>query len=639
MVITCDCQKCSECASAYVEKTLPRDEQRAIEDHLHDCESCRETLRCFREVHGMLSYAQAEEKSGAEAVAVAVAVAEPRNFLRSLGAAPWWVVSATLHVLVIALASLVTMAIELPANDDKVVMVTELQPRSALKTEVEKPKTELRDVLEHKAVEATDKNSTDPSDIVIPPDILAKAELGDHFETINPDLPDTHSALGNPDSRSFHSVEGDTQAAGGGGMGGLSDDDLIGVGGAASKGSGGGFGGGDGSGIGVGTGAGTGSFGSRSGSGRRLMVKRNGGSAATETAVDKALEWLAYHQEPDGHWDTVKYGVDPNTHQSDIGCTGLALLAFLGAGHSEKVGKYKENVQRAVNFLIVNQAANGQFRCNTDSGSSRFYGHGTAAMAMAEAAGMSRKAETKAAAQKGIDFVSLAQIKRDAEGYDREGWDYGMPGGDSDTSVTSWMCLACKSAKIAGLHVDPLCFEGTLRWLDATQAADPYKLGCWYRGTIAQAKAQNQRDNPLLLANNPPSGAHALLAASGLMRMYMGLSKDDPRIQTTGEFLLKMLPQWKPNPTPNAFASGQMCFYHLYYGTLCMFQIGGDGWKQWNKALKETLIPNQCKAGDDDGSWDPSVDWLSQYGGRVYSTAMGALSLEVYYRYLRLQDK
>jgi hypothetical protein len=260
------------------------------------------------------------------------------------------------------------------------------------------------------------------------------------------------------------------------------------------------------------------------------------------------------------------------------------------------------------------------------------YGHGTAAMAMAEAAGMGRVAETKVAAQKGIDFVSKAQIKTDAEGYDREGWDYGVPGAESDTSVTSWMCLSCKSAKIAGLHVDPLCFEGTLRWLDATQPTDPYKLGCWYRGTVALAKAANLQTNPQLVANNPPSGPHALLAASALMRMYMGLSRDDPRIQTTAEMLVKKLPEWK--------AGGQTCFYHLYYGTLCMFQVGGDGWKQWNTALKSTLIPNQCKAGgDDDGSWDPNVDWLSAYGGRVYTTAMGALCLEVYYRYLKIQDK
>src|ERR1041385_1714359 len=104
MVITCDCQKFSECASAYVEKTLPGDEARAIEEHLHECESCRETLRCFREVLGMLSYAQAEENGSLEKVEVAQP--ERKGLLSSLGAAPWWGVSMALHVLLIALASL-----------------------------------------------------------------------------------------------------------------------------------------------------------------------------------------------------------------------------------------------------------------------------------------------------------------------------------------------------------------------------------------------------------------------------------------------------------------------------------------------------------------------------------------------------
>ena len=35
------------------------------------------------------------------------------------------------------------------------------------------------------------------------------------------------------------------------------------------------------------------------------------------------------------------------------------------------------------------------------------------------------------------------------------------------------------------------------------------------------------------------------------------------------------------------------------------------------------------------GSWDPDTVW-GGYGGRVYTTAMAALCLEVYYRYLPL---
>src|SRR5208283_3009709 len=97
--------------------------------------------------------------------------------------------------------------------------------------------------------------------------------LGDHWETINPDRPDTHSAFGNPDSHFFYSVKGNDEPEGGGGQNGVGSLEDV----------------------------------NRNGGGRRLMVKKHGGSVATENAVDLALQWLAYHQELDGHWNSEKY--------------------------------------------------------------------------------------------------------------------------------------------------------------------------------------------------------------------------------------------------------------------------------------------------------------------------------------------
>jgi hypothetical protein len=34
--------------------------------------------------------------------------------------------------------------------------------------------------------------------------------------------------------------------------------------------------------------------------------------------------------------------------------------------------------------------------------------------------------------------------------------------------------------------------------------------------------------------------------------------------------------------------------YFWYYGTLAMFRVGGDAWKRWNVAMKETLPPAQA---------------------------------------------
>jgi hypothetical protein len=78
---------------------------------------------------------------------------------------------------------------------------------------------------------------------------------------------------------------------------------------------------------------------------------------------------------------------------------------------------------------------------------------------------------------------------------------------------------------------------------------------------------------------------------------------------------------------------GQENHYYWYYGTLAMFQMQGAEWQQWNTALKEQLLSSQKLHGPLAGSWDPDRQW-GQYGGRVFSTALATLCLEVYYRYL-----
>jgi hypothetical protein len=75
--------------------------------------------------------------------------------------------------------------------------------------------------------------------------------------------------------------------------------------------------------------------------------------------------------------------------------------------------------------------------------------------------------------------------------------------------------------------------------------------------------------------------------------------------------------------------------YYWYYGSYAMFQLGGTHWKKWEAALKAAIIDNQEKGGDESGSWDPIGPW-GFAGGRVYSTALMALCIEVYFRYGRV---
>jgi hypothetical protein len=78
--------------------------------------------------------------------------------------------------------------------------------------------------------------------------------------------------------------------------------------------------------------------------------------------------------------------------------------------------------------------------------------------------------------------------------------------------------------------------------------------------------------------------------------------------------------------------------YYWYYATQVMHHHAGDEWGTWNRAVRKILVQSQCKAAGScaNGSWDPEKDPWGRHGGRMMTTALGALTLEIYYRYLPL---
>ena len=92
---------------------------------------------------------------------------------------------------------------------------------------------------------------------------------------------------------------------------------------------------------------------------------------------------------------------------------------------------------------------------------------------------------------------------------------------------------------------------------------------------------------------------------------------------------MQKLPGWDTE-------DGSIDMHYWHFGTLGMFQVGGSRWRKWDKAMKRTAVLNQFPKGSGarTGSWDP----LGRGGterGRVGSTALMVLTLEVYYRYDR----
>ncbi|HYF49793.1 MAG TPA: zf-HC2 domain-containing protein [Planctomycetota bacterium] len=651
------CEQAVESIRFHMEGELGAEETQVLQQHLNGCANCRKEFATRKQVLGLLgkTYGQrrispefdknanqrlkvAMTDTGKQAIAESVrddeeamlaAVGdkdfgdEKRPIAGMLASAPWWLVSVTLHGLVIMLAGLISMAIELPKGDEPMITVTELSARPPIEQITKKPENADNALHSKHETPPTDPTSKEMSHVIVPPELLAQAELGDHFETINPDRPDTQSAFGNPDAQMFHSNTGNDEEAGGGGNQGATLDDAIGVGGASSPGTGGGWGGGNGTGIGVGNGSGRGSFGNRNGGGRRLMVMRHGGSKATEGAVDRALEWLARKQEADGSWNVAKTEGNTECLTCDPGVTGLAVLAFLGAGHTEKVGKYKENVRKGVAWIISQQRADGAIGTDkrwTEHHGGFGYHHSICGMALVEAAAMSRNAETMKAAQLSVDYT--CNLYQHGEGSDKLGWRYAPKAAVGDMSVSGWFIMQLKSAKVAGLRIDPFSFEGALKFM-ASRESDPAQVQKENDGYDTGRHRYGYTDKTPMV-NTTSIGV--------LCQLFCGTKPDE--LRGAASWLLRTNPpEWKADlGVANA---GGWPMYYTYYTTLLMFQMGGDHWKKWNEGMKKMLLDHQRKDGDFDGSWDPLSPWEKK-AGRAYTTALGCLSLEVYYRYMKL---
>jgi hypothetical protein len=301
--------------------------------------------------------------------------------------------------------------------------------------------------------------------------------------------------------------------------------------------------------------------------GERLQAAAaRGGSELTERAVSEGLSWLARAQSFDGRWDADRHeaGIERSIDgrdrrgagsRSDHGVTGLALLAFLGAGNTHRAGVHADTVSRGITFLIERQAANGSLAGDAEFFAT-LYCHGMATIALAETVAMTGDEALREPLRRAISYTLSMQNRSTG------GWRYAA-GDTGDTSQLGWQVMALRSSRLA----------------------------C-------------------------------------LCRMLLGMDPDDPAAAEAMEFLAQSPPD-----------ASQPDAYSWYYATLASFHVGGLQWERWNSRMQAAVLGLQRQeAGPHRGSWDPDPVW-GGHGGRVYSTSLSVMTLEVYYRYLPMHTQ
>jgi hypothetical protein len=273
------------------------------------------------------------------------------------------------------------------------------------------------------------------------------------------------------------------------------------------------------------------------------------------------------------------------------------LLAFLGAGHThDGDGPYRESIRRGI-YYLRDIAAETEAGYEWQQGS--MYGHGIALMALGEALSMTTEAGNRRGSdlydlvQGGASFSCVAQ-------HDSGSWGY-VPGSPGDTTVSGWQVLSLIAAKRSQIELHTNTLTRAKEFLMSTCTDRDYWFG--YKR---------------------PPGEPTTTAIGLTLMLYLG---ESPEYTPFYNALTEMSER---GPTLTNI-------YHDYYATLALHHSRHPDWDRWNTKLRDHLVATQAKSGHEKGSWHFKDRW-GDIGGRLYTTAMCAMTLEVYYRYLPLYE-
>lgn len=293
-------------------------------------------------------------------------------------------------------------------------------------------------------------------------------------------------------------------------------------------------------------------------------------------SIDRGLAYLAESQLPDG-----SFGGRGQHLGANPAIVALAGMAFLASGSSPGRGPYGEQAQRCVDYLCEHTQPSGFIAVDGAASHGPMYGHGFAALFLAEAYGMSPRDDLRDKVASAVRLIVSAQ---NSEG----GWRYQPVPNDADISVTICQIMALRAARNAGVFVPPSTVERCIDYVKRCQVEDG---GFGY--TTSDRSSQFPR------------------SAAGVVALYSAGVYEDAAVEQGLSYLDRQI------PTVGRDQRGGHFFYGHYYAVQAMWQAGGERWERWYPAIRDLLVTTQ--AGD--GSWQDG-------NGPAYGTAMACVILQ-----------
>jgi len=332
-----------------------------------------------------------------------------------------------------------------------------------------------------------------------------------------------------------------------------------------------------------------------------------------EGSVDRALAWMATNQAADGSFPTYPSG--------QPAVTSLCVLAYLSRGHQPGVGPYGERLNRAIDFVVSCQMADGLFSYEVPQASyvqreashTAVYNHGISGLMLGEVYGQvtgQRAEQVKLAIQKALVFTLELQNRIKVPD-DKGGWRYLRisTGSDSDMSVTAWQIMFLRSAKNAQFDVPAQPIEEAMAFVK--RCWDP-ETGQFYYALPG-----------------PDYGGGPGMTGAGVVTLSMGGQHETPMARSAGDWLVAH-PFKRPGEVMGRY---DKFIYSTFYCSQAAAQLGGPYWEKIYPPLVTVLL--NCQSGN--GSWRAESN-MAQFGD-VCTTAFAVLSLTPAYQILPIYQR
>lgn len=305
---------------------------------------------------------------------------------------------------------------------------------------------------------------------------------------------------------------------------------------------------------------------------------------------ERALTFLANSQDADGSWSDAQF-------PSNTGTTALACLAFMAEGSRPRIGKYGQNIDRGLEFLLKNVQSSGVIAGKGSNQYGPMYEHAYSMLTILYAYGdMPWRTQSRDVISRGIQAMLKSQ-RLDG------GWRYQFSReGHSDMSVTANVLWVLRSAKKCGFTVSQEAIDKGIKFVE--ECANPdgtFRYRFW--------------------------GIHASpsLAGTGIIALCNHGKIDHQLIPTARDRIEYDYRRY----TVEDLKERRYFIYGAFYASLAMHMCGDSYWIPWHKKVVEVFKSMQRKDGE----------FFDQHDNTVYTSAMAAVVMQAPLGYLPIYER